>query len=95
MICIHTDVSSCSHALRSLAKMAGELLDLRNTSPRLPLSNLICHINNPIGSPVSHCCFNTAVLCAQPTKTPAMDIFQSWCPAKASLRLLPPGLRQG
>lgn len=71
--------------------MAGELLDLRNTSPRLPLSNLICHINNPIGSPVSHCCFNRAALCAQPTNSSAMDVFQSCCPAKASLRLAPQG----
>ncbi len=74
------------HAFRSLAK-AGELLDLRNTSPRLPLSNLTCHINNPIGSPVSHCGFNRAALRAQTTDASAMDIFQSCCPAKASLRL--------
>lgn len=40
------------------------LLDLRNVSPQLPLTNLICHINNPIDSPVSHCCFNRAALCA-------------------------------
>jgi len=91
MICIHSDMSSCSHALRRLAKKAGEVLDLCNTSQWLLPSSLICHINNPIGSHVSHCCFNTAAVRAQLTKIPAMDIFQSWCPAKASHRLLPSG----
>lgn len=96
MICIHADVSSCSHALRSLAKMAGELLDLRNTSPRLPLSNLICHINTiPLALPsVIVVSIRQRCVHSLPTLL-SMDIFQSWCPAKASLRLLPLGFPAG
>ncbi len=91
MICIMLKWAPAPRALRSLAKMAGELWICVIPPHGFLLAISYATLTIPLALPSVIVVSIGQCLCAQPTNSSAMDVFHSCCPAKASLRLAPQG----